>query len=86
MTEEPLGRLATFEKTATRFRRLLAAGIGEDRCAVVASKLAHSEDLETAQDRWKAILEEHDRQKRQPNSAFHIFLAGKPPFPAKSGS
>lgn len=57
MTDEPLGRLATFEKTVVRFRRQLAERIGIDRADAMAPLLLQGTDLQTAQTRLQSELD-----------------------------
>lgn len=57
MTDEPLGRLATFEKTVARFRRLLSERIGKDRADAMAPLLLQGADYAAARDRLKSELD-----------------------------
>lgn len=56
LTDEPLGRLATTEKTAARFRRHLVARIGQDRADAIAPLIVRDADLPTALARLKDEL------------------------------
>ena len=56
LTGEPLGRLATIEKTTARFHRHLVARIGKDRADAMAPLIVRDADLSTALARLKDEL------------------------------
>ena len=56
LTHEPLGRLATIEKTTARFHRHLVARIGKDRADAMAPLIVGGADFPTALNRLKDEL------------------------------
>lgn len=56
LTNEPLGRLATIEKTTARFHRHLVARIGKDRADAMAPLIVGGADFPTALARLKDEL------------------------------
>ena len=56
LTDEPLGRLATIEKTTARFHRHLVARIGKDRADAMAPLIVRDADFPTALARLKDEL------------------------------